>query len=627
MKTIFLALAFLGYTQCAKLDHLKYLPPNSRPASSESFDQGLAAPDSNGPQLVDRSTNSHHSSPSGFGGHSGSSSQPSHVSNFGPSGYSNPQPSHHGPSQVAPDSNTAGSSSQSSFSPNQPAPSSYGKTDYYSQQKYQPSAPQNQIPIIKLETTNNGDGSYSTAYETGNGIQAAEQGEKIDLSYTADENGYHPHGDNLPTPPPVPDAILKSIEYNKAHPEEENDDGSYKADSQGHSSSSRQYLSPKPVNSAFHGLASSQFGPSKNLDSNVAPSQYSSQFSGSPNQAPSASSHGSISGYGSHAAASPQAQSNGQNPSSQYSPQASSKAQNPSAFSHGYSAPHTSGSSSHGSAPENSDSSVSPTSVSGQYSHSNIQPQVNSVGNQGYQYNAPSTASQYSPQTPTAFSHGSAPVSQTPSASHVSSGSPSSVSGQYSSQASSNAQNPSAFSHGSTNGYSASKSSDSSVSPTSVSGQYSHSNHQTQGYQYNAPSTPSQYSPAQTPSAFSHGSSTNSAPSASHVSSGSPSSISGQYSPQASSNAQNPSAFSHGSTNGYSASKSSDSSVSPTSVSGQYSHSNIQPQGYQHNAPSTGFGASGTGAGEFGPGFAGNHVNPSKVAGVQAQDANGAYIY
>lgn len=81
-------------------------------------------------------------------------------------------------------------------------------------------------------------------YETDNGIAAQEQGniqpqgpeqaiksvtgqfqfltpenEQIQISYVADENGYQPTGNAIPTPPPIPLAIQKALEYIAAHPQ------------------------------------------------------------------------------------------------------------------------------------------------------------------------------------------------------------------------------------------------------------------------------------------------------------------------------------------------------------------------------------------------------------------------
>ena len=41
-------------------------------------------------------------------------------------------------------------------------------------------------------------------------------GNLISITYTADENGFVPKGDHLPTPPPIPEEIRKALEQSGA---------------------------------------------------------------------------------------------------------------------------------------------------------------------------------------------------------------------------------------------------------------------------------------------------------------------------------------------------------------------------------------------------------------------------
>lgn len=76
----------------------------------------------------------------------------------------------------------------------------------------------------------NDDGTYSFGYDTSNGIYVRESGHggkgasgsvayyapdgtPIQLTWTADENGFRPQGAHLPTPPPVPKTIMSALDY------------------------------------------------------------------------------------------------------------------------------------------------------------------------------------------------------------------------------------------------------------------------------------------------------------------------------------------------------------------------------------------------------------------------------
>ncbi|XP_045471858.1 endocuticle structural glycoprotein SgAbd-4-like [Harmonia axyridis] len=103
------------------------------------------------------------------------------------------------------------------------------------------------IPIVKQEQEVNFDGSYKYSFETGNGIKADEQGflknagkedeeiqvaqgnveytapdgQVIKLTFIADENGFQPQGDHIPTPPPIPIAIQKALDFIASQPSTE----------------------------------------------------------------------------------------------------------------------------------------------------------------------------------------------------------------------------------------------------------------------------------------------------------------------------------------------------------------------------------------------------------------------
>ncbi|XP_055326803.1 endocuticle structural glycoprotein SgAbd-4-like [Sitodiplosis mosellana] len=87
------------------------------------------------------------------------------------------------------------------------------------------------IAVIKSKTiTSDLDGNYQVQFESSNGIASneggvagqivqgsttwiAKNGEPLAISFVADENGYRPMGFHLPTPPPIPLAIQRALDY------------------------------------------------------------------------------------------------------------------------------------------------------------------------------------------------------------------------------------------------------------------------------------------------------------------------------------------------------------------------------------------------------------------------------
>ncbi|KAG5873321.1 hypothetical protein JTB14_037119 [Gonioctena quinquepunctata] len=105
--------------------------------------------------------------------------------------------------------------------------------------------PDEPIAIVKYDNAGvNADGSYQWSLETANGISAQEQGQfkssgtegegaeevsgsfqytapdgtPIQLTYIANEKGFQPQGEHLPTPPPIPADIQKALDWIAANP-------------------------------------------------------------------------------------------------------------------------------------------------------------------------------------------------------------------------------------------------------------------------------------------------------------------------------------------------------------------------------------------------------------------------
>ncbi|KAL1138380.1 hypothetical protein AAG570_008444 [Ranatra chinensis] len=136
------------------------------------------------------------------------------------------------------------------FVPNARHPSAYlyNPEPFYvpTHRAVQPIVPhlQRPIAILRHAADTNTDGSFFYDFDTENGISAKSSGHVKNLgtkdeiqvmqgsySYTgpdgipittnwvADEFGFRAEGAHLPVPPPIPEEIARSIEYNRAHPQ------------------------------------------------------------------------------------------------------------------------------------------------------------------------------------------------------------------------------------------------------------------------------------------------------------------------------------------------------------------------------------------------------------------------
>lgn len=94
------------------------------------------------------------------------------------------------------------------------------------------------VPIVAYSNDVSHDGSYAYSYQSGDGTTSQQtgylknpgsrdleaqtvqgsysytspEGTPITVTYTADENGFRAQGAHLPVAPPIPDAILKSLD-------------------------------------------------------------------------------------------------------------------------------------------------------------------------------------------------------------------------------------------------------------------------------------------------------------------------------------------------------------------------------------------------------------------------------
>ncbi|KAI5640172.1 insect cuticle protein domain-containing protein [Phthorimaea operculella] len=211
MKLLIVA-AVISVCACARLDN-KYLPPRGNDGAGYSGGSFGAAPGGFG----------------GAGGHGG-------AGGFGARGGAG-----FGGTQHAGNAYNAGAAGGYS-----------GQGGFGGQQQFKSNPADANAQILRSNSEVTAEG-FSYDFETSNGIRAdasgvatngvqsqgsfgytGDDGQQYSITYTADENGYRPVGAHLPTPPPIPEEILKSLEQN-ARDEAAgiSDDGSYHGEGAG----------------------------------------------------------------------------------------------------------------------------------------------------------------------------------------------------------------------------------------------------------------------------------------------------------------------------------------------------------------------------------------------------------